>query len=319
MKTRAFISGLLAGIVPAMALGQAAVIQPEIDGPDYEYIVPLASYALPIGPFADGKLPTLTTEGRKTQRVWKTSGESNGTLKLLAAMRARLTESGYDILFECDTKICGGFDFRFSTEVVAEPEMHVDIGDFRFLSAEKISGKSRNYVGLLVSRSADNGYIQMTSIGVAPPDNAAISASSKRRAAERDVTFESDVDSLSGQLQLHGSAVLEGLSFPKGSSSLDGDIVGSLKELADFLLDNPAASVVLVGHTDASGSLAGNVALSKKRAASVMSTLVALHGIDKARLTAEGVGYLSPRAPNDNDEGRKKNRRVEVVLVTGDS
>ena len=72
---------------------------------------------------------------------------------------------------------------------------------------------------------------------------------------------------------------------------------------------------MLVGHTDAEGSLEANRALSERRALAVVERLVASHGIAPERLRAEGVGYLVPRAPNTTEEGRARNRRVEVVKV----
>jgi len=72
--------------------------------------------------------------------------------------------------------------------------------------------------------------------------------------------------------------------------------------------------VVLVGHTDASGALAPNIALSRARAQAVRAALVAL-GAKADQIGAEGAGYLAPRATNLTPEGRAQNRRVEVMLT----
>jgi OOP family OmpA-OmpF porin len=74
--------------------------------------------------------------------------------------------------------------------------------------------------------------------------------------------------------------------------------------------------VVLVGHTDASGGLAGNTALSRARAASVRDRLMAEYAVPAAQITAEGVGYLAPRATNKTEDGRARNRRVEAILTS---
>jgi OOP family OmpA-OmpF porin len=73
--------------------------------------------------------------------------------------------------------------------------------------------------------------------------------------------------------------------------------------------------VALVGHTDATGSLDANIALSRKRAASVKDRLVRAYGIAVSRLDAEGMGYLAPIASNLTQAGRDANRRVEAVLL----
>jgi outer membrane protein OmpA-like peptidoglycan-associated protein len=86
--------------------------------------------------------------------------------------------------------------------------------------------------------------------------------------------------------------------------------------VADWLRANPDGTVALVGHTDASGSLAANVALSERRAEAVAQVLVDSHGVDRTRISAEGVGFLSPLATNQTEEGRQKNRRVEVIVTS---
>ncbi len=97
--------------------------------------------------------------------------------------------------------------------------------------------------------------------------------------------------------------VLSGLTFSTGSAELaDGD-VPALSDLAAFLAADPNRRIVLVGHTDAEGSLDGNVALSRKRAASVMERLINGYGVDAAQLSADGVGYLSPLAGNATARG----------------
>ena len=87
------------------------------------------------------------------------------------------------------------------------------------------------------------------------------------------------------------------------------------------LIDRPQkscynADVLLVGHTDAAGGLEANIALSRRRAASVVAHLVGELGVSRAQVSAEGVGYLVPRASNLTDQGRAENRRVEVVLTS---
>jgi outer membrane protein OmpA-like peptidoglycan-associated protein len=166
---------------------------------------------------------------------------------------------------------------------------------------------------LLVSKSPDRGYIQVTKVGAEPVGTPDVTQSTKQPEAE--IVLEENQD-LGMRLSTKGAVVLDGLEFLKGSSDLSGDTTASLQELATLLATDSSKTVVLVGHTDASGSLEGNVALSRKRADSVMRQLIEAYGVDPAQLSAEGVGYLSPRATNATDEGRDQNRRVEVVLTT---
>jgi outer membrane protein OmpA-like peptidoglycan-associated protein len=69
----------------------------------------------------------------------------------------------------------------------------------------------------------------------------------------------------------------------------------------------------VVGHTDNVGTVEANMKLSKDRADAVVNALITKFGIPAARLKSYGVASLSPVATNDNEEGRAKNRRVEMV------
>ena len=87
----------------------------------------------------------------------------------------------------------------------------------------------------------------------------------------------------------------------------------AVAEIAKMLQADPALKVYVVGHTDNVASLDLNMKLSQARADSVVQALVAKHGIAAARLTGRGVGPLCPVASNDAEDGRAKNRRVELV------
>jgi outer membrane protein OmpA-like peptidoglycan-associated protein len=73
--------------------------------------------------------------------------------------------------------------------------------------------------------------------------------------------------------------------------------------------------VALVGHTDTSGGLETNIVISRRRAEQVRSVLLGQYDVPREQVTAEGVGYLSPRASNLTEAGQQANRRVEVVVT----
>ena len=83
--------------------------------------------------------------------------------------------------------------------------------------------------------------------------------------------------------------------------------------MANLLKSTPGLKVFIVGHTDNKGAFAYNTDLSQRRAEAVAKALAAKHGIAADRMVAKGVGPLSPLAPNDNEDGQAKNRRVELV------
>ena len=123
----------------------------------------LDSYDLPTAPADAAGLPARRFEGRVLRRVWRLDSGAATTLQLLAPMRAELVAEGYDIVFECADRGCGGFDFRFRTEVVPAPDMHVNLRDFRFLSATRGPEEA---LSLLVSRSRATSHIQIITVNI---------------------------------------------------------------------------------------------------------------------------------------------------------
>ena len=309
-----------AGLLPSMALAVAL----EFSAPSSTTATrrePLASYALPIGPWQDGQVASRILEGPLEQTAWRIAAPGMTTLQILSPLRDQLARAGFRILWECETDACGGFDFRFAIDVMPEPDMHVDLGDFRFLSAERAGADGPEAVSLLVSRSVEAGFVQMVAIGAArPAPSPLIPAIQTAPAAAADLPHQGDpvlqLSGLAAALQASGSAVLEDLVFRSGSAELGPGPFETLAALADFLKRDAARRVALVGHTDASGGLAGNTALSRARAASVRERLIAEYAVPAAQITAEGVGYLAPRATNQTEEGRARNRRVEVIVTS---
>ena len=154
--------------------------------------------------------------------------------------------------------------------------------------------------------------MQIIRVG-APSPVTAIYTSTK--SPEPEIRFDPDrpIDQILAQ---QGHFVLEDLRFQTGSSTLGEGPFDSLRLLAEFLKSHPEKHATLVGHTDAEGSLSGNIALSKKRARSVKARLVSQYNIPSDQISAEGNGYLSPRSTNETEDGRTKNRRVEVILTS---
>ncbi len=114
-------------------------------------------------------------------------------------------------------------------------------------------------------------------------------------------------------LQAAGHVEVPGIFFDTAKSELKPESASAVAEVAKLLKADPALKVYVVGHTDNVASLDLNLKLSQARAESVVRALATQHGIAAARLTARGVGPLTPVASNDNEEGRARNRRVELV------
>ncbi|MGR3292311.1 MAG: OmpA family protein, partial [Paracoccaceae bacterium] len=74
---------------------------------------PFTSTTIPIGVFSDGIVPMLSAEGTVLSQAWKIISNTLTTLQMITPLRDQLTEDGYEILLDCETDQCGGFDFRF--------------------------------------------------------------------------------------------------------------------------------------------------------------------------------------------------------------
>ncbi|GJQ31662.1 MAG: membrane protein [Ignavibacteriaceae bacterium] len=100
--------------------------------------------------------------------------------------------------------------------------------------------------------------------------------------------------------------------FETGKATIQAESKPLIDQVFELLKTNPDLKVSIEGHTDNTGTAAGNRKLSEDRAKSVVAALIAL-GINKERLTAAGWGQEKPVADNRTEEGRAKNRRVEIV------
>ncbi|MBF9058717.1 OmpA family protein [Rhodobacterales bacterium HKCCSP123] len=268
------------------------------------------AYPLATGGFADGAVPLSSGDGTLVEEVWQVPGAPGDTETLFALLRDQLAAQGYEIGFTCADTACGGFDFRYALPIAEGPAMHVDLGDFRYISASRPTAAGAEHVALTVSHGGELGYAHLA--WIVPTEAAAPSVVPSTR-----VSGDPSDGGLIARLTTEGHAVLEDLAFDTGASALSDQRYDSLVTLADWLAENPDRRIVLVGHTDAEGALESNVALSRARAAAVRDALVTGLGADPARIEAAGVGYLAPRAANNLPEGREANRRVEVVLISG--
>lgn len=114
-------------------------------------------------------------------------------------------------------------------------------------------------------------------------------------------------------LDTNGHVEVPGIFFDTGKAELKPESEHALSEIARLLKGDSGLKVYVVGHTDNTASFGTNMALSKARAEAVVKALATKHGIDPTRLNGQGVGPLAPVAGNGTDEGRAKNRRVELV------
>jgi OOP family OmpA-OmpF porin len=115
------------------------------------------------------------------------------------------------------------------------------------------------------------------------------------------------------QLKAGGRVAIYGIYFDFDKAELKPESEPTLQEITRLLADSPQLRLHVVGHTDNVGKFDYNLKLSRLRAEAVVEALVSKHGVARERLEASGVGPLAPMASNSTEEGRARNRRVELV------
>jgi OmpA-OmpF porin, OOP family len=129
---------------------------------------------------------------------------------------------------------------------------------------------------------------------------------------EKKMTFV-NADDMRQAIHDSGKVALYGLYFDTDKDAVKGESQPTLAEIAKLLKSQPALRLHVVGHTDGQGKPDYNLDLSRRRAASVVAELTSRFGIPANRLDAFGCGTYAPVASNEDEVGRAKNRRVELV------
>jgi len=122
-----------------------------------------------------------------------------------------------------------------------------------------------------------------------------------------------DAAAFSNDLKVSGHVAVYGIYFDSAKAVLKPESTPALQEVAKLLAADPALKLWVVGHTDAVGAIDANMKLAQARAEAVVAALTTAHGIAPERLKGYGVGPLAPVASNASEDGRAKNRRVELV------
>jgi OOP family OmpA-OmpF porin len=133
----------------------------------------------------------------------------------------------------------------------------------------------------------------------------------EKDAMKQDVV--ANADAFSKDIRSTGHAAVYGIYFDTGKSVVKPESDAALGEIAKLLKADAGLKVHVVGHTDNVGSMDSNMKLSQARAEAVVKVLTGKYGMAAARLKSYGVASLAPVASNDAEEGRAKNRRVELV------
>jgi outer membrane protein OmpA-like peptidoglycan-associated protein len=169
----------------------------------------------------------------------------------------------------------------------------------RYLTAQRHAPEGDTFVSLYAYFQApDQNRAVLTVVDAAPLNAGMVTVTAG--ALARDIAND-------------GRVIVPGVYFDTDRDTLKAESDPALKEMAKLLDTQTALKVFIVGHTDNAGQTAHNLELSQSRAASVVKALSSRYHIDGKRLEARGVGSLAPVASNRTEEGRARNRRVELV------
>jgi OmpA-OmpF porin, OOP family len=252
-------------------------------------------------------------EGKVGSRVYY-APKGKTPLEVFRNYQQALQAGGFQVLYTCDVAQCEAQHVQELVEEMPRKASWVSGFDaitnslfnsankpnFYYVSAHKPGPAGDVIVQVAVSNGND-GYTQQF-VQVIEPATVELGK----------VTVDAKV--IGDGLKRDGKIALYGIYFDTNKAVLRDDSAPQLQEMAQALKSNPALNVFIVGHTDNQGVFDNNMALSQKRAQAVAEALASKYGIAAARLNARGVANLAPVASNEEEAGRARNRRVELVV-----
>lgn len=249
-------------------------------------------YTLPLGRLdADHWAKTQHLEGKLTQIHYQVPN-TRSPLEVFRNYQQALARAGFQTLFTCSATECGGGTVgKVGWCGGCSP---------RQLSAKLSRPEGDAYVSVHLEQdnSTNPTETQVDVIEIKPMESGLVTVNAA---------------SLAGDITRTGHASVYGILFDTGKADVKPESDATLKEIAKLLSQNAQLKLYVVGHTDNVGTLAANTELSRRRAEAVMKVLTAKYGVAANRLQAAGDGPTAPVASNDSEEGRAKNRRVELV------
>ena len=229
-------------------------------------------------------------EGKVT-RIFYRNPQGRSTTEIFRNFEDGLRRGGAQVLFTCAGNACGT-PIRW-TPVNGVRSMGSAI-DNRYVAARAMKDRAEVFVSIFVGGQST----QLDVVELKPMETGLVTVAA---------------DALSAGIDAEGHIAVYAILFDTGQSTLKPESKAAIAEIAKLLKNRMQLKLFVVGHTDSTGGFESNMRLSRDRAAAVTQSLVSDHGIAATRLTAHGVGPLAPVASNSTDEGRTKNRRVELV------
>jgi outer membrane protein OmpA-like peptidoglycan-associated protein len=184
------------------------------------------------------------------------------------------------------------------------------------VSRTAIGGGAGALAGLLLGGLIGGGTGRIIGAGIGGIAGAAVGYTMDKQIKElRESTAGSGVDITPTD---NGQAILvnlpEGVTFDVASAALQPNFRTTLDHIAQSMNQYPNSLIDVYGHTDSTGSDQYNQTLSENRARTVANYLT-MQGVSASRIRSQGFGETMPVADNTTEEGRRRNRRVEIKIV----
>jgi OOP family OmpA-OmpF porin len=269
--------------------------------------------SLPEGRFQNfGFAGTRKLEGRVT-RIAYAYPRMLSTIEVMNHYRDVLEGAGFTVAFACaGAEGCGGFNFgELLTQSMVEAHsgeegnliidfLHPVGNDIRYVLATLERPEGRITLALAVARHVGSQPGMFVEAVEQKPEAMATPVASAVRIASA--------------LRVQGRIALYNIHFADDRATMRPDSRAVLEQVSAMLHATPAMKLIIVGHSDASGTLAHGMELTAARAQAVVQSLVKNWKVSVAQVTSIGIGPVSPLASNANEAGRALNRRIELVL-----
>ena len=306
-----FVAGLLIGLSAPFAAAQDQDMEGSKDHPlisryPGSYIAKYLTkefdeFSLPLGPVEEENTITKNQhlEGKITRIVY-VAPAGRTVLEVFRNYQAALKKAGFETLFTCGPQGCGSTVANAYANSGDNADYWGPEHGIHYVSAKLARPEGDVYVSLLVddlgpdSRTDAELYV----IEVKPMESDLITVNAA---------------SLANDINRTGHASVYGIYFDTGKADVKPESDATLSEIAKLIQGDPTLKLYVVGHTDNQGALDLNMDLSRRRAEAVLAALTTKYAVPATRLKAYGCGPYSPVASNDSEDGRAKNRRVELV------
>lgn len=254
----------------------------------------------------------VVLEGKVVRIIYRVAPNKTSSLEVFRNYEEELKSKGFEVLHSgsvADLKV--GNDF-----VQSEVQQGGFVGDFwggAFQNAYDISAIKHDPAGDIHLRVA---ICEMTAgRGGLSPGEVGIIVDSLQVKPVVNKMVDGTASDMARQLASSGSVNLYGIYFDTDKTDIKPESKSTLDEVGKLLASDTALKLKVVGHTDNVGTVAYNNDLSTRRATAVVNALVASYSVTADRLQASGAGFSQPVASNDTEDGRAKNRRVELVKM----